>query len=86
MFCLPRIISQEAVNFVTTGVWNEPTGAFLPRCFQPKIEEEATVPDMEHFCAPVVHPTTGEIITKHQKRANDPDLEIRTTWQNGLGK
>ena len=33
-----------------------------------------------------MHPTMGEIITKYQKLANDPDPEIRTTWQNGLGK
>ena len=32
-FCLLRIITQEAVNFVTTGIWNEPTNVFLPRYF-----------------------------------------------------
>ena len=85
-FRSPRIISQEAVNFVTTGVWNDPASTFLPRCFQPKMEEEATMLDMEHFCAPVVHPKTGEVITKYQKLANDPDPEIRDTWRNGLGK
>ena len=50
------------------------------------MEEEATTLDMEHFCAPVVHPTTGEVITKYQKLAKDPGPEIRTTWRNSLGK
>ena len=50
------------------------------------MEEEATMLDMEHFCAPVVHPKTGKVITKYQKLANDPDPEIRETWRNGLGK
>ena len=34
----------------------------------------------EHYCAPVIHPTTGEIITKYSKLANDPEtIEVWTT-------
>ena len=42
--------------------------------------------DVEEFCAPVVHPKTGEVITKYAKLANDPDPELRTTWRNAMGK
>ena len=44
------------------------------------------MPDIEHFCAPVVHPTTGEVTTKYAKLANDPDAALRKTWRNAMGK
>lgn len=40
--------------------------------------------DIEHLCASVVHPTTGETITSYQKLANDE--EMQETWTTGLGK
>ena len=29
--------------------------------------------DSEHFCAPVIHLTTGKIIPKYKELANDPE-------------
>ena len=40
--------------------------------------------DIEHMCAPVVHPVTGETITKYQKLAQDP--VTKETWTTSLGK
>ena len=40
--------------------------------------------DIEHFCAPVVHPTTGETITQYRKLANDP--ATRDVWSTAFGK
>jgi hypothetical protein len=38
----------------------------------------------EHFCAPVIHPVTGESITKYKTLVNDP---ITTkTWAHAFGK
>ena len=37
-----------------------------------------------HYCAPVIHPTTGEIITKYSKLANEP--ETREVWTTAFGK
>ena len=39
---------------------------------------------MVHFCAPVIHPTTGEVIDKYRKLTTDKELgEI---WQTAFGK
>ena len=36
--------------------------------------------DVKHFCAPVVHPITGETITQYQKLKDDPATkDIRNT-------
>ena len=40
--------------------------------------------NIEHFCAPVVHPVTGETITQYKKLAKDPLL--KDIWQTGLEK
>ena len=66
-------------------VWNDHNDAFVPDALQ--VEQGANaMPDIEHFCAPVVHPKTGEVITKYAKLAQDPDPEVRNTWRNGMGK
>ena len=40
--------------------------------------------DIEHFCAPVIHPVTGEHITTYKKLQNDPLLMER--WEIAFGK
>ena len=40
--------------------------------------------DIEHFCAPVVHPETGETITSYRKLAKDKVM--KETWTTGFGK
>ncbi len=40
--------------------------------------------DIEHFCAPVVHPVMGETITQYKKLVNDPVRS--TTWRTGFRK
>ena len=81
----PQIFNQQAINALTAAVWNDDNNIYIPI----DLEEEtvtAAMPNTEHFCAPVVHPKTGEVITKYAKLAQDPDPEIRTTWRNGIGK
>jgi hypothetical protein len=39
---------------------------------------------LEEFCGPVIHPTTGAIITKYQKLMKDP--ELKDVWTTASGK
>ena len=43
-----------------------------------------TSKNIEHFCAPVVHPVTGETISKYQTLARYP--VIKETWTTAWGK
>ena len=45
---------------------------------------KGTYVDIEHFCAPVVHPETGETITSYRKLAKD--AVTKETWTTGFGK
>ena len=40
--------------------------------------------NLQHFCAPVIHPTTGEIITSYKRLFNNPKL--RNVWETSFGK
>ena len=40
--------------------------------------------DIEHFCAPVIHPITGETISKYRTLAKDP--ATREIWTTAWGK
>ena len=40
--------------------------------------------DLEHFCAPVIHPTTGKIILRYKELAND--LEMSEVWRTAFEK
>ena len=40
--------------------------------------------NLEHFCAPVIHPTTGKIISKHKELANG--LEMSEVWRTAFVK
>ena len=49
-----------------------------------KMEEVHAPDNLQHFCAPVIHPTTGEIITSYKRLVNDPKL--RDVWETSSGK
>ena len=70
------MISQEAVNFIREKVYNKNPTTWMPETFitsspstAPKNNYEV---DIEHFCAPVINPVTGETITKYCKLIKDP--------------
>ena len=72
----PSIISQDAVNLLTSKVYyQDDSNAWLPSSFivssPTKIGSNYDV-DVEHFCAPVVHPITSETITQYRKLVKDP--------------
>ena len=48
------------------------------------IEEVHAPENLQHFCASVIHPTTGEIITSYKRLVNDP--KFRDVWDTSFGK
>ena len=73
-----NIISQEAVNFVTAAVYGETGTAWLPQEFVfastgNDVTNNDSTYEIEHFCAPVIHPVTGETITQYRKLQQDRD-------------
>lgn len=79
-FNTPHLIPNDAINFLTSSVWNSTNPSFAPRRFA----QPPPMPDPEHFAMPVVHPVTGETIDKYDKLARDPLLQ--ETWTTAFGK
>ena len=65
-----RMISQEAVNLLTKQVWDTPDEIWTPRdtldhsTTERNTRENFQDIDIEHFCAAVIHPDTGETVTQ----------------------
>ena len=64
-----NIISQEAVNFVTAAVYGETGTAWLPQEFVftstgNDVTNNTATCKIEHFCKPVIHLVTGELISQ----------------------
>ena len=89
----PSLVSQEALNLLTSKVWDAPDDTWTPRDIleaspteRPTAGTNVHDVNIEHFCAAVVHPDTGETITKYKKLATDSNKELRETWQTAMGK
>lgn len=74
------------MDAITANVYyNGDTYAWTPRKYLQREKEEAHAEhDVEYFCAPVVHPETGETITRYKRLANDPVKS--KTYMTGFGK
>ena len=91
-FASPNVISQEAVNLLTNKLYRSDNDAWTPNTndfvsSSPTSTDRATAnyeADMEHFCAPVVHPVTGKTISNYKALARDPVTQ--ETWTTALGK
>ena len=85
----PHIITQEAVNLITEQVYyneNSNNDIWIPERLKPNVDNNNNMFDLdiEHFCGGVVHPITGETITKYQKIVKDPLL--KPIWERSMGK
>ena len=49
-----------------------------------RIEETHSQENIKHFCAPVIHPRTGELITPYKRLSKDP--EMKEVSETGFGK
>ena len=67
-----RMILQEALVEFTATVWNTSPDHFLPQSMRRDEDKINTAIELKHFCAPVVHPVSGETISKYQTLAKDP--------------
>ena len=56
--------------------------AFTPRKLIPPTYTEST--NFAHFVAPMIHPTTGEIISSYKRLMHDP--ATAKVWQMAFGK
>ena len=87
-FWTPRVISQEALlAFSLAAVGIErifPVINDNQDSITKPIEEIHSQANLQHFCAPVIHPMTGEIITPYKRLANNP--KFREVWETGFGK
>jgi len=77
-----KIIHRTAPQSMVLNMFLQPASTlFTPT----KLEIQQNIPDYEHFCgAGVVHPTTGETITKYRTLAMDP--ETKEIWTTAFGK
>ena len=87
------MISQEAVNLLAKQVWDTPDELWTPKDILEHSPTERNTRynfhdiDIEHLCAAVIHPDTGETVTQYKKLANDPkNAKLRETWRTGFGK
>ena len=78
------MISQEALTSFMATVWGTISENFLPQSMRRDEDKINTDIKLEHFCAPVVHPVSGENISKYQTLAKDP--VTKETWTIGWGK
>ena len=86
----PRMISQEAVNLVTEStyygtnmdIWTP--DVFLTANTLSSHRTSTYDADIEHFCAPIVHPDTVKTITSYKKLQRNP--VTKEVWTRELGK
>jgi hypothetical protein len=64
------LISQEAINFLTNEVWNNLPPIYTPENLQPK--ENVMDANLEQLAMPMIHPTTGEMITSYKILMHNP--------------
>ena len=79
-FKIPIMITQEALQEVKFDIITHIPSAFTPSKMKQPLNNNL---NLEHYCAPVIHSTTGEIVTKYSKLTNDP--ETREVWATSFG-
>ena len=88
----PNIISQEVINLLTTQSCQDEYNAWIPNThhfinsYPTSTNSNYSCYDanIEHFCAPIVHPVTRETISSYKKLARNPVTQ--DTWMTSLEK
>ena len=80
-FQAPAFILQEALNIVTASAWNNSWDMFMLAHLR---SPPQPLVDIEHYCALVIHPVTGKVITSYKMLTKDPIT--REIWMTGFGK
>ena len=79
-----RMVFQEALTAFTATVWGTSPEHFIPQSMRRDEHKINTAIKLEHFCATVFHPVSGETISKYQTLARDP--VTKETWTTAWGK
>jgi len=77
-----RLISQSALNVMMMHEVLTIHLPFTPRKLVPPTYTDST--NYAHFAAPMIHPTTGEIISSYKRLMHDP--ATAEVWQMAFGK
>jgi hypothetical protein len=83
----PNIIAYNAVQQLAEQVYYNEEKAWYPSAFLTSSHNKQHTDydcDIEHMCAGVTHPVTGETITKYKKLVSIP--EFTETWETALVK
>jgi len=80
-FQSPHYIAQDALNAVASNVISSRDISLTPTHMETNDHAHFNI---EHFCAPVIHPPTGKLISKYAEIANNP--EIAKVWPTAFGK
>jgi hypothetical protein len=78
-----RLISQQALTAMTMQEALTMPFSFTPRKLVPATYDTCST-NYAHFAAPMIHPTTGEIISSYKCLMNDP--ATAEVWQTAFGK
>jgi hypothetical protein len=78
-----RLISQQALNAITMCEAINAPEAFTPQHFVCRAYEDQLL-NYALFASPMIHPTTGKMITSYKRLMNDP--ETAETWKMVFGK
>ena len=79
-----NIILKEALTALTFTVWGTSPDHFVPQSMRRDEHKINTAIELEHFCSPVIHPVSGEKISKYQTLAKYPIT--KETWTTAWGK
>ena len=77
-----RLISQSALNAMTMQEALTISLPFMPRKLAPTTYTDST--NCAHLATPMIHPTTGEIISSYKRLMHDP--ATADVWQMAFGK
>ena len=78
------MILEEALTEITATFWGTSPEHFLPQSMRRNADKINTSIEMEHLCAPVVHPVSRETISEYQTLAKDP--VTKEIWTTAWGK
>jgi hypothetical protein len=79
--CINRIISQEAINNLIMDNLINDTTSFTPMKLCPPPLPPV---NYEHHAMPMIHPTTGELISSYKRLMNNPDTA--EVWMTAFRK
>ena len=78
-----NVVQQEAVHYITQKEWLRANNkTWTPRKLEESIVQQEI--NISRYCAPVIHPVTGKIITQNREFSRDPTLS--EVWTTVFGK